>query len=77
MPTMIVLATGGSLEAAMLPQRLLYLRADYGVEVRAAVSAGARRTRLVAHRRVRRFRTPYHICARGVQSMRPRGICHG
>ncbi|MBX3230977.1 MAG: hypothetical protein KIT84_36570 [Labilithrix sp.] len=40
MPT-VVLAAGGSLETAMLPQRLLYLRADYGVEVRAAVSAGA------------------------------------
>ena len=40
MPT-IVIAAGGGLETAMLPQRLLYLRADYGVEVRAAVSSGA------------------------------------
>ena len=39
--TSIVFAAGGSIETAMLPQRLLYLRADYGVSLVAAVSPGA------------------------------------
>ena len=40
MPT-IVLAAGGSIETALLPHRLLYLRADYRVALTVAVSTGA------------------------------------
>jgi len=37
----VVVAAGASLETSFLPQRLWSLRADYGVEVRAALSAEA------------------------------------
>ncbi len=37
----IIFAAGGSIETAMLPHRLLYLRADYGVAITVAVSNGA------------------------------------
>jgi len=40
-PKRIVIAAGGALDTAMLPLRLLHLRADYGVELAAAVSTGA------------------------------------
>lgn len=40
-PRWIVFAAGGSIETALLPYRLLYFRADYGVALSAAASPGA------------------------------------